>query len=80
MYGRASDWDFSKKDISEKIRSSYQPGDTNYMVFTGGEASMEKNILNYIQEAHDIGYEKIELISNGVRFADPKFCETALQA
>ncbi|PIQ41405.1 hypothetical protein COW06_03080 [Candidatus Gracilibacteria bacterium CG12_big_fil_rev_8_21_14_0_65_38_15] len=80
MYGRASDWDFSKKDILDKIRSSYRSGETNYMIFTGGEPSMDKNIINYIQEAHDVGYEKIELISNGVRFSDYKFCESVLKA
>lgn len=80
MYGRASDWDFSKKDVLEKIRTSYIPGQKNYMIFTGGEASMEKNIAMYVTEAKKVGYEKIELITNGVRFSDMKFCESMLSS
>ena len=80
MYGRASDWDFSKKDILEKIRTAYIKTAKNYMVFTGGEASMDKNIILYIEEAKKVGYEKIELITNGVRFSDARFTESVINA
>ncbi len=50
------------------------------VVFTGGEASIRKDIVDIVAHAHGIGYEVIQLQTNGRRMAYVPFVEALVAA
>lgn len=47
---------------------------------TGGEPTIRKDFLELVAYAREIGFEEICVITNGIRFADPRFAEAAIKA
>jgi len=79
-YWKVSHYDFSQSNILKSIKKWYKKGFLNHIVFTGWEATIDKNIIKYVSYAKDIWFDKIELISNWVRFFDRNFTQKILWA
>ena len=50
------------------------------VMFVSGEPTLNRHFVSYVRWAATLGYERVGVISNGRRFADPVFCAKALSA
>ncbi len=50
------------------------------VVFTGGEPSLHPEIIELVSKARDLGYESIQIQTNGRMFAYEKFCRDVIEA
>jgi len=54
--------------------------DNDEVVFTGGEVTIREDFFELVRCARDLGYETIQIQSNGRMFAYREFCEKAIAA
>ncbi|QLJ53376.1 MAG: hypothetical protein Sv326_1201 [Candidatus Fermentimicrarchaeum limneticum] len=64
-----------KKDLKDTIEEGIEE-----VVFTGGEPTVRKDILELVSYATDLGYKIIQIQSNGRMFFYKKFCEDIIRA
>ncbi len=50
------------------------------VVFTGGEPTLQEDLLAAVERSRELGYEQIQVQSNGRLFAYPKVCRRLIQA
>lgn len=50
------------------------------VVFTSGEPTLNPHIFDYARRAKDLGYKRIEIISNGRMFAHKDYCAQLIDA
>jgi len=74
-YLPAKDWE----EIKAALIEAYQTGKRE-VVFTGGEPCLHPEIVKLISIAKKIGYQEIQLQSNGRMFAYKKFCLKTIKA
>lgn len=73
---------FSPKPMNEleaKLKEGRSKG-AEQVVFTGGEPSVHKSFLPAIRLARNMGYESIQIQTNGRMFCYPDFCEKTVEA
>ncbi len=66
--------------VREKIRSGYKSGMYNRIIISGGEASINPKFVEYIRYAREIGYDRVQTVTNGNMFARPEFCKKVFDA
>lgn len=71
--------DKTLEQIKHALHTAKQKGSTG-VVFTGGEPTIHPNILEAISYARSLGFEYIQLQSNGRMFAYKEFCEKCIHA
>ena len=54
--------------------------DADKVIISGGEASLHPQFFDLIRYAKSIGYERVQTVTNGYRFADRDFFDGALDA
>lgn len=69
----------SKKEVIDSLREAHKKGKRE-VVFTGGEPTLHPNFLELVAEAKKIGFETIQIQSNGRIFAYEDFCLKTIQA
>lgn len=65
-------------DVLEELRLGRQRAEG--VVFTGGEPTLRRDLLSLVSRARDLGYETIQIQSNGRTFASRRFCEQLIEA
>lgn len=50
------------------------------VIISGGEASLHPKFIDFVAYAKEIGYERVQTVTNGYRFAEPAFLEASLAA
>lgn len=50
------------------------------VIISGGEASLHPQFIPFVAYAKEIGYERVQTVTNGYRFADPGYLEESLAA
>lgn len=74
------DWgDKSTKRIMNEIKEAWDNGSQD-IVFTGGEPTIRKDIVDLVSYAKKIGYKNIQIQSNGRMFSYKPFCERIIKA
>ena len=68
-----------RKEIEASIRKAYRQGKRE-VVFTGGEPSLHPNFLDLVRCARDIGFEEVQIQTNGRMFAYNDFCLQTIKA
>jgi len=63
-----------KKDLIESKKRC------NGVVFTGGEVTIRKDFFKLVKLAKELGYETIQIQTNGRMFASLDFCKKTIQA
>jgi MoaA/NifB/PqqE/SkfB family radical SAM enzyme len=63
-----------KKDFESFISKGY-----DYLILTGGEPTIRNDILEIIKMAKNLGFEMIQLQTNGIKFSDKKFAEKMIE-
>lgn len=70
---------FPKELIMKKIARERMRG-ANWLVITGGEASIHKDFLEIVRFAKGLGFERIQTVSNGRMFSSKSFSRKAAAA
>ncbi len=68
----------SFEDIKKDLEDSRQR--CNDVVFTGGEVTIREDFFDIIKLAKNLGYESIQIQTNGRMFASLDFCKKAIEA
>ena len=50
------------------------------VVISGGEPTVARSLPDIIRRARELGYDRLKMMTNGVRFADPKFVDCVAAA
>lgn len=66
--------------IRQEMQKGYQPGMYNRIIISGGEASIHPRFPEYIRYARELGYDRIQTVTNGNRYADAIFLERVISA
>jgi MoaA/NifB/PqqE/SkfB family radical SAM enzyme len=64
-----------KKELQESINRGIKE-----VVFTGGEPTIRKDIMDLVRFAKEIGFKQIQLQTNGRMFASKKFTDAIVEA
>jgi len=72
-YGRRS-----KEEIFEILKKNSR--ERTAVVFTGGEPSLHPDIIELVSMANELGYESIQIQTNGRMFAYERFCNDMIEA
>jgi len=68
------------KKIKEEIRRWYKKWEFNKIIISGGEASIHPKFSEYINYAQNIWYDKIQTITNGIKFENLDFCKEIIDS
>jgi len=71
--------DKSTERLKKEIIDGYKDG-CRAIVFTGGEPTIRKDIIELIRFAKDVGYERIQVQSNGRMLKYKKFVDALVEA
>lgn len=69
-----------EKEIKRQIREWYEKDHFNKITLSGWEASINPQFPDYIEYTKKVWYDKIQTITNWVKFADLDFCRILIQA
>jgi MoaA/NifB/PqqE/SkfB family radical SAM enzyme len=69
----------SKKEVENSLKQAYEQGKRE-VVFTGGEPTLHPRFLDLVRYAKKIGFEEIQIQSNGRLFAYNDFCLRTIDA
>jgi MoaA/NifB/PqqE/SkfB family radical SAM enzyme len=75
--GQTRDW--TTDQLKRRLRIARRLGRTA-VDLTGGEPSIRADILEVIEFARAIGYSDVNMITNGLKLADPGFCAELVHA
>ncbi|MBR9681542.1 MAG: radical SAM protein [Candidatus Altiarchaeota archaeon] len=70
---------FSKEKIIKEIADKRREG-ADWLVITGGEATIHRNFIDFVAFARGLGYTRIQTISNGRMFQNENFVRNAAAA
>ena len=70
---------FPKKWVLREISSKRMEG-ANWLVLTGGEATIHPNFIEFVAFGRVLGYERVQVISNGRMLSNEKFVRRAAAA
>ena len=77
----AHDWTFVDKDIVKKqIKEWFKEWYENRVIISWWEASIDPKFAEYIRYAKDIGYDRVQTVTNGNMFAIESFCNKVFEA
>lgn len=68
----------STEEIKKILRKAKK--DCQIVVFTGGEPTIRKDLVELVKYAKNLGFQTIQIQSNGRMFADKKFCKAIIKA
>lgn len=66
-------------EIKKDLEKGYKSG-ARRAILSGGEATIHPDFLKIVALAKKIGYTHVQVISNGLRFSDPRFFDDAVKA
>lgn len=66
-------------EIEKELAKGLEEG-ASRLILSGGEASIHPDFLRIIQKAKEMGYAKVQTISNGRMYAYEKFLEKVIEA
>ena len=70
------------EDVVKMLESliNQKPVSMNMVQFSGGEPTIRPDFLKIVSKARDMGFEYIQVNTNGIKFAEPDFAEAAREA
>jgi len=66
--------------VKADLRKGREELDADKVIISGGEASLHPLFPEFIRYAKEIGYDRVQTVTNGTQYADKKFYETCVQA
>lgn len=71
--------DKTTEQLKKEIVEGYEDG-CRGIVFTGGEPTIRKDLIELVQFAKEVGYEIIQVQSNGRLLSNPKYADALVEA
>jgi len=68
-----------KKEVENSLKEAYGQG-KNEVVFTGGEPTLHPHFLDFVSYAKELGFEGIQIQTNGRMFSYNNFCLKTIKA
>ncbi len=68
------------EDILREIHRGRDELHATRLILSGGEASINARFPEYIRLGKELGYRKVQTVTNGRMYSYPKFCEKVLSA
>ncbi|MBK8592031.1 MAG: radical SAM protein [Sandaracinaceae bacterium] len=69
-----------EEDVRAELRRGIEVLGAEKVIISGGEASLHPKFIDFIAYAKELGYDRVQTVTNGFRFADPAFLEASLAA
>lgn len=66
--------------VRKQIRDGFDPIKENRIIISWWEASINPHFSEYVAYAKEIGYDRIQTVTNGLMFARREFCEKLVNA
>jgi pyruvate-formate lyase-activating enzyme len=70
----------SEADVKADLRLGREQRNAWKVILSGGEASLHPLFPEFIRYAHEIGYGRVQTVTNGWRYADRDFYERCVEA
>ncbi len=70
----------SEEEIQAELRRGREEKGADKVILSGGEASLHPLFPDLIRYAHDIGYTRVQTVTNGLRYADRAFFDAVIEA
>lgn len=68
------------EEVQAELRRGRDELGATRVVISGGEASLHPSFMELIAYAKEIGYRRVQTVTNGYRFGEPGFLQAALDA
>ncbi|MFA6090201.1 MAG: radical SAM protein [Candidatus Gracilibacteria bacterium] len=69
-----------EEEVKKQILEGFKEGYENRVIISGGEASINKKFSKYIEYAKEVGYDRVQTVTNGNSFASEDFCKKVFEA
>ncbi len=69
-----------EEEVKAELRRGREELNAWKVIISGGEASLHPKYFEFIRYAKEIGYGRIQTVTNGYMYADKEFYENAVQA
>ncbi len=66
--------------IRDEIKNGYKSGTYNRIIISWGEASIHPKFHEYIRYAKEIGYDRVQTVTNGNMFSREACCQKVIEA
>ena len=63
---------FPRKDIEDALAAGRRRG-YDEVYISGGEPTVDPRLPDIIRRSRELGYERVKMMSNGIRLADPRY-------
>ncbi|MCK6519607.1 radical SAM protein, partial [Myxococcota bacterium] len=70
----------SEEEVKAELRRGRDELGATKVILSGGEASVHPLFPLFIRYALDIGYERVQTVTNGMRYGDREFLKSVLDA
>jgi MoaA/NifB/PqqE/SkfB family radical SAM enzyme len=80
VQGKKRDTYGTKTTAEVKALLDEARGDSDSIVFTGGEVTIRRDLLEIVRHARDLGFTSIQIQTNGRMLAYRKLCEDLIEA
>ncbi len=70
----------SVEEIQAELRHGRETKDAWKVILSGGEASLHPKFPEIIRYAHEIGYGRVQTVTNGLRYAEKAFFQDVMEA
>jgi molybdenum cofactor biosynthesis enzyme MoaA len=70
----------SEEDVCREIKRGRDELGADKVILSGGEGSIHPKFVDFVRYARDLGYERIQTVTNGVMFAKREFYAAAVEA
>ena len=67
------------KEVKKEIKQAREEGNTK-LIISGGDPTIHPNVIDFVKYARKLGYEKIQIITNGRMFASKDFTDKIIGA
>lgn len=67
-------------DVQREIRRGIEELDADKIILSGGEASIHPKFVDFVRYAKDLGYDRVQTVTNGVMFSQLDFYRAAVDA
>lgn len=69
-----------EEKVKKQLKDMFKPWQYNRVILSWGEASINPKFPDYIAYAKEIGYDRVQTVTNGNMFSIPKFCNKVFGA
>ncbi len=70
----------SEEQVKKEIKDGYKAGYENRVIISWGEASINPKFPQYIRYAKELGYDRVQTVTNGNMFRSYDFCKKVVDA